>query len=71
MSKSSLILAIILAGTAGTFGVFVWPTPYQIENVKTGVDSVDWLYHVNRFTGAAERIFPPPKPTAEKKSGQP
>ena len=70
MSKSSLTLAIILAGAAGAFGVFVWPTPYQIENVKTGVDSVDWLYHVNRFTGAVQRNIPT-ETDSRKKSGQP
>jgi hypothetical protein len=33
------------------FGVFVWPTPYEVHRGPRGT-----LFHVTRFTGHAERV---------------
>jgi hypothetical protein len=47
------------------FALFVWPTPYRFEHVGSTV------WRVNRLTGSAERIIPPPAPPEPPKPPSP
>ena len=40
------------------FGLFVWPTPYEFQILRTTVNSRprEILYRVNRITGSYEKV---------------
>jgi len=45
----------IIAFIAVLFVLFVWPTLYRYEKMKSG--TVEHMIRINRVTGSAERLY--------------
>jgi len=58
LARTWMVAAFVIGGTAGVFGWYVWPTPYEFGEGRTLRPKCEvYEWRKSRITGATEYRF--------------